>query len=187
LKEQEEIVEANKEIYDEYEKLLKNIRELRDARLEYYEKIFEDDLSYAAEGFAVMVDKFGNQLTDLSTFQEQRDKIKELYAGDPEAMNEKLQELYKDTYSQLGDIQGLTKEILDYYGSVLKMTREELDKSVAHIDSIAGTLDHYKNLMDILGRSTDYEALGKILTGQAMVAANQREIEENYLAELLAQ
>jgi hypothetical protein len=42
-------------------------------------------------------------------------------------------------------------------------------------------LEHYSNIMDIIGKSTDYEAMGVILEGQAKAAENMVEVSKaNY-------
>jgi TnpA family transposase len=55
--------------------------------------------------------------------------------------------------------------MLDYYGNTLSMASEELAKYTERMENSTAVLEHYKSIMDILGQSTDYEALGIILEG----------------------
>jgi hypothetical protein len=55
--------------------------------------------------------------------------------------------------------------MLEYYGNTLSMAGEEISKYTDRMEHQTSVLEHFKNIMDILGESTNYEALGVILEG----------------------
>ena len=57
--------------------------------------------------------------------------------------------------------------MLTYYGETIDAANEELDDHTDHLEHLTSVFDHYMNLMDILGKSKDYEAMGNFLQGKA--------------------
>jgi hypothetical protein len=57
--------------------------------------------------------------------------------------------------------------MMHYYEDSLATGAEELADYTDHMEHLTGVFDHYLNLMDILGKSKDYEAMGDFLEGRA--------------------
>jgi hypothetical protein len=55
---------------------------------------------------------------------------------------------------------------MNYYGDTLEMAQEEISKYTEKMEHQTSVLEHYKSMMDILGKSKDYNAIGNILDGQ---------------------
>ena len=71
--------------------------------------------------------------------------------------------------------------MMHYYGDTLEAAREELSKYTDMMDQHVEVLEHYANVMDIIGKSTDYESMGVILEAQAEVAENNLAVSKaNY-------
>lgn len=99
---------------------------------------------------------------------------------------ESLVELQQEVYSNLQSINELDKSIVTYYGDTLAAAGEELSKFTSLMEHHVSVLDHYSNLMDIMGKSKDYERMKLISGAQVEVAKNAAVVSKaNY--EMLAQ
>ena len=83
-----------------------------------------------------------------------------------------LQEVRDGMYSELGALQELDKEMMNYYGETLSAANEEIGKYTDRMDSLNSVLDHYQSLMTLIGKETDYKAMGIVLQGAADTAKN---------------
>ena len=83
-----------------------------------------------------------------------------------------LQEVRDGMYSELGALQELDKEMMNYYGETLSAAGEEIGKYTDRMDSLNSVLDHYQSLMTLIGKETDYKAIGIVLQGAADTAQN---------------
>jgi hypothetical protein len=61
----------------------------------------------------------------------------------------------------------------DYYGNTLSMAQEELGKHTSKMENLSSVLDHYSSMMSIIGKETDYTAMGTVLQGIADNLSNQ--------------
>ena len=68
--------------------------------------------------------------------------------------------------------------MLNYYSDTLSAVSEEMDKYTAKMEHQTSVLEHYSNMMDILGKSKDYESMGSILQGQAETLKNELAVAE---------
>jgi hypothetical protein len=67
--------------------------------------------------------------------------------------------------SDISALQELDETMLNYYGETLAAASEELTvytERMAHHNSV---LDHYKNLLSIIGEEANYKSLDIILKG----------------------
>lgn len=66
-------------------------------------------------------------------------------------------------YDFLASAQEMEDFMETYYSDTLDMTTEELGKVTTKFERLTSTLDHYQSILELTGRSQDYEAIGKIL------------------------
>jgi hypothetical protein len=78
-----------------------------------------------------------------------------------------LREAQDGMLSNLESLNDLDKTMMHYYGETLSMAAEELANYVDHMEHLTEVLDHYQSLMEIMGKSTDYETMGLVLEGKA--------------------
>jgi hypothetical protein len=57
--------------------------------------------------------------------------------------------------------------MMHYYEDTLNAASEELADFTDHMEHLTDVFDHYLNLMDILGKQKDYDAMGDFLGGKA--------------------
>lgn len=185
--------DANFDILNAELELKIEINEMDLERIEYYLDKMEDDFYQMAEAAALMVmnasgDGFGGQLTSyMDQLQHQEDYLDKLHkqyaAGEISQANyiEGLKNASSAIYEQLGNLQELDSTMMEYYSDTLAAAGEEIAKYTELMENASGVLDHYASIAEMLGKSTDYKYMGKILQAQADVASNAYKVSKaNY-------
>jgi hypothetical protein len=80
---------------------------------------------------------------------------------------EGLNQVEAGLQSEIQALQDLNEQSLNYYGNTLAKGNEEIDKSVSKMDRSTGVFDHYIDLMEILGKSKDFDVMGTFLKGKS--------------------
>ena len=94
---------------------------------------------------------------------------------------EKMQEEYDSIFDNVEALQELDEQMKEYYGNTLDMAIEEISKYTDHMDSLTSVLDHYKSILELTGRGQNYDAMDKILQGQAKTLKNNYDVaKKNY-------
>ena len=70
-----------------------------------------------------------------------------------------IQGAFDDIFDRISEMESLFGDTLDYWN-------EKIERVTSAIEANANTLDHLQNVLGLLGRGTDYRALGTILKGQ---------------------
>ena len=83
-------------------------------------------------------------------------------------------------YDQLNALLDLDKQMREYYGNTLDEADDELGKHTDHLENLTKVFDHYINLLDIFGKSKDYDTMGDFLEGQAHGLKNELDVAEAY-------
>jgi hypothetical protein len=73
----------------------------------------------------------------------------------------------------------------NYYGETLVAAREELDKYTSRLDHNISLLEHFNNLMDLMGKTTDYDAMLQLTQNQTAISRNKLDISKQWLSTLL--
>lgn len=175
--------------------------EIRDLKLDFnqykVDKVMTDLLEAGASGKFkdLMNNRLGlleeaNNADNLDWLQSQfalgEDNMAKVKSGelklediDPEQMGisqeayaEGLKTEYSNTMDNINALKDYDELMQSYYGDTLAAANEEIEKYTSLMEHGAGVLEHYKNLMKLTGKETDYKQLGKILEGEAQVAAD---------------
>jgi hypothetical protein len=77
--------------------------------------------------------------------------------------------------------------MLHFYENTLSEANDKLDDHTDHLEHITDTFDHYLNLMDILGKSKDYDAMGNFLQGKADTLRDQLDVQKEWVDVLVQQ
>ena len=180
-----------------YEKLSYNLElklDINDAelqKLEYFLNKYSDDFFYKmAESIALMTDKIEPVKNNLEDYKAQEEALSQAYEkGEISRSNyiEGLKEVREGYYENLETLNELNKEMLEYYENTLSAANEELDDHTDHLEHLTSVFDHYMNLMDILGKSKDYEAMGNFLQGKADTLRDQLEVQKDWVDVLVKQ
>ena len=149
--------------------------------IDYYLSKISDDFYQMAEAAALMVGQDGNdQLSvyrdNLSNYGDQVKSLEDAYAKgeiSQSAFVEGMREAQDGILSNLRSLNELDSAMMRYYGETLAAAGEEIAKYVDQMDHLTTVLDHYQSLMEIMGKSTDYESIGVILEGKVKVLSDQ--------------
>lgn len=182
---QDQIMQNNYDIIMEGLELHINFNEEDLEVIDYYLSKIEDDFYKMHEAAALMIGPQLNEYKDnLKEYTEAMNELHRAYAAGEitEAMyQEGLEEIRASIRDNLSSIVELDKTMMEYYGETIAMAQEELAKYTAQMENHVAVLEHYQNLMSILGKETDFNALGIILEGQAKTAENAMKVsKENY-------
>ena len=172
------------------------------AKIEYYLGKVSEDIWSMAESAALMTgqgkDLFNFDLGQAEVWIGKFDDFKKRYDDllyaythiDPETgetfINQEqfvkaLAELQSDIYANLNNINELDKTMIGYYGETLAAAGEELAKFTDLMDHHVDVLDHYASLLEIMGKSKDWERMKTILSAQVEVAKNSADVSKaNY-------
>ena len=167
-----------------------NERDLQ--RIEYYLGKMEDDFYSAAEAAALMVGnlngegssfgeggQLGVYLANLNAYQTSFTDLQAAYEnGDISQADyvEGLKAASDGMYENLQNLQDLDDAMMNYYADTLAAAGEEIAKYTDQMEHQSSVLDHYKSIMEIMGKSNDYKKMGKILEGQASLAKDQAQV-----------
>ena len=66
----------------------------------------------------------------------------------------------------------LDKTMKEYYSNTLDMANEELSKYTEQMEHQTSVLEHYQSLIELMGKSTDYKMIGKILAIPALLVTS---------------
>ena len=156
--------------------------------LDYLMNKWSDDFFKLAESAALMynskgydqVEGYGNQ---LANFREHEQELQKQYKnGDISQAKyiEGLKNVRDGYYENLNALIELDKTMLHYYEDSLAAGAEELADYTDHMEHLTEVFGHYLNLMDILGKSKDYEAMGDFLEGRAETLEDQLKVSKDY-------
>lgn len=157
--------------------------ELSDMELksvEYYLSKIEDDFYRMAEAAALMSGNNTSQLTayldKLSSYEGYLAELNESFENgeiSQAAYVEGLKQVQDGTYENLEALLELDKSMMEYYGNTLDLAGEEIAKYTDQMEHATSVLEHYANIMETLGKSTNYKAMGIILEAQVKTVENE--------------
>lgn len=174
-----------------YELELKiDIEDAKLKRLDYFLNKLSDDFYKMAESAALMIDKIEPINNILGIYKENVNELNKLYQnGDMSQENyiNSLKNTRDAIYEQLEALNELDKQMLHYYEDALSSATDELADHTDHMEHLTSVFEHYQNLLGILGKSKDYEAMGNFLQGQADTIKDRLSVAQSYYEVLLQQ
>lgn len=192
-----QIQDINNQIQDlNYEKIQYKLElkiDIEDAelkRLDYFLNKFSDDFYKMAESAVLMMDKIGPSSNILEDYKENVNKLDKAYQnGDISQAKyiEGLKNARDAIYGQLEALNELDKQMLHYYEDALSAATDELADHTDHMEHLTSVFEHYQNLLSIIGKSKDYEAMGNFLQGQADTIKDRLSVAQSYYDVLLQQ
>lgn len=159
-------------------------------RLDHFLNKLSDDFYKMAESAVLMMDKIEPTSNMLSIYQENVNKLEKAYQnGDisQEKYIEGLKNARDAIYEQLEALNELDKQMLHYYEDTLSAATDELADHTDHMEHLTSVFEHYQNLLSIIGKSKNYEAMGNFLQGQADTIKDRLSVAQSYYDVLLQQ
>lgn len=189
-----------------YEKLTYSLElkvEINDMQLEhldYYLNKYADNFYRMAESAALLSGKIypiENKLKDQAQIDYKGDlvggfdkELADMYEkGEISQANyiEGLKNSRKAIYENLNALIDLDKQMTHYYEDTLSAATAELADHTDHMEHLTSVFDHYINLMNILGKSKNYDAIGDFLGGKADTIRDRLNVAKEYYEMLLVQ
>ena len=159
-------------------------------KLDYYLNKYSDNFYKMAESAELLNKQIPELKEALSIYDDHKVKLDQAYANgeiSQEAYIEGLKEVRDGYYENLEALIDLDKQMLHYYEDTLSEARSELDDFTDHMEHLTEVFDHYLNLLDILGRSKDFEAMNDFLSGKVETLRNRLDVAKEYYEMLLGQ
>lgn len=216
LKQFEESNELVQEKLDENQKL---INQLQDANLNKFQYKIElklkitdtdrktleheinalgDDAFKSAEVLSKIFSTEGNSkwsttVQDLKTYMDSYNELNKLYEEgqiSEEGYFDGLETTKDGILAQLDAIIDIKGTMEDYYSNTLSKLKEKYDELRSSMAQCTEVLEHFKTILELSGRSTDYASIDAILQGEAQAAedslavsaANYKKDQELYEA-----
>lgn len=167
--------------------------EINDAdlkKLDYYLNKYSDNFYKMVESAELLNKQIPDLKKALSIYEKHKAKLDEIYSNgkmSQYAYIEGLKQIRDGYYESLEALNELDKQMLHYYEDTLSEARSELEDYTDHIEHLTSVFDHYINLMDILGKSKNYEAIGDFLGGKADTIRDRLEVSKEYYNMLIEQ
>ena len=180
-KEQEQILrDLENQLQDlNYEKLtyklelemIINDNEMKE--LDYYFGKMEGDIEKAVEAFGILQDKLDVTSEKLFDYEDHFNSLEQAYAAGQISQADYiagLQECYDALYDNIEALNNLDKQMMEYYGETYDLALEKIETYTSQMEHLSSVLDHYKSIMSLLGKESDFETMGVIIEGQVKVA-----------------
>lgn len=176
----QELLDIQNQIFDEnYEKLTLEldldlkIRDSEMKEIEYALNQLSDDSFANIEAFGLWEKKFkhaNDTLWDYNanyqTLLENRDKYTDTQ------FIEHIETVRDGIYEQLNALTEYDKQMKEFYGDTLQKAQDEIGKYTDQMESLTDTLEHYKNLVELINGEYDFENIGIIIDGQTETTYN---------------
>ena len=158
--------------------------------VEYYLNKIQDNVYATAEAFGYMnniTDNYTNQLAAQQAYAKQLEE--DYYAGliSMDAYKEGLREAQSATVANLEALREQKIQMQDYYGNVMDMALEEIALYVDEMEELNSVLDHYSNILELVGKQEDYASKKKVLNARATNLRNEMQVQQNLYEESMAQ
>lgn len=198
LREQEQkLIDLQYKIQDaNYEKLQESLNlkiEIDESdlkRLDYFLNKFSDDFYKMAESAALMNKQIPTYKSLIGSYEEYKTSLDTAYSKGKISQAdyiEGLKQVRDGIYEQLEALNELDKQMLHYYEDTLSAATDELADHTDHMEHLTSVFEHYQNLLGIIGKSKDYEAMGNFLQGQADTIKDRLSVAQSYYDVLLQQ
>lgn len=185
-----EIQDRNFEILNYKLELKVEVDEAALKRLDYFLNKFSDDFYKMAESAALMQDQIPVYKNLIGSYDEYKTSLDTAYSKGKISQAdyiEGLKQVREGIYEQLEALNELDKQMLHYYEDTLSAATDELADHTDHMEHLTSVFEHYQNLLSIIGKSKDYEAMGNFLQGQADTIKDRLSVAQSYYDVLLQQ
>lgn len=159
-------------------------------KLDYFFNKLSDNIYKAAEAFGYLQGQIDPTFGKMSSYEDFYNKLESSYANGEITQADYvdgLQDAYDSILDNLQAVQDLDKEMLEYYGNTLDLAEEELSKYTDQMEHLTSVLDHYRSILSLLGRDTDYAKVLTVLEGNAQTKRNNFDASKAWYESLKAE
>ena len=143
----------------------------------------EDDVYSMAEAVALTSSQFGEYQDNLRLADEALAELNRAHeAGEitDAAYQEGLGEIRDKYYENVEALMELDNTMMEYYSNTIDMANEELSKYTDQIEHQTSVLEHYSSLIELMGKSSDYKMMGKVLEGQVKTTKDAMTVSKQW-------
>lgn len=159
-------------------------------KLDYFFNKLSDNIYKAAEAFGYLQGQIDPTFGKMSSYEDFYNKLESSYANGEITQADYvngLQDAYDSILDNLQAVQDLDKEMLEYYGNTLDLAEDELSKYTDQMEHLTSVLDHYRSILSLLGRDTDYTRVLTVLEGNAQTKRNKFDTSKAWYESLKAE
>lgn len=159
-------------------------------KLDYFFDKLSDNIYKAAEAFGYLQGQIDPTFGKMSSYEDFYNKLESSYANGEITQADYvdgLQDAYDSILDNLQAVQDLDKEMLEYYGNTLDLAEDELSKYTDQMEHLTSVLDHYRSILSLLGRDTDYTRVLTVLEGNAQTKRNNFDASKAWYESLKAE
>lgn len=181
---QDKIYEWQDNNYEQLNYKLELEIEINDSELElleYYMGKTEGNIYKTAEAFGYLAGQTDIYTNNLKQQEEYVNELNRAYqAGEIsiDAYKEGLREAQSATIENLQALEEQKKAMQEYYGEVMDMALEEISIYTDEMEQLNSVLDHYSNILELVGKQEDYTTKGKILQSKATNLRNELQVQQ---------
>lgn len=161
--------------------------EIEDAqlrKLEYFLNKYSDNFYKMAETAALMMDQGDANESKLGVLRDNKNDLDDAYsAGEISQADyiDGLKNVRDGVYESLEALIEMDKQMLHFFEDTLAAGQEELEDFTDHMEHLTSVFDHYLSLMDLLGKTKDYDGMGDFLEGKAQTIRDRLDVSQaNY-------
>ena len=159
-------------------------------KLDYFFNKLSDNIYKAAEAFGYLQGQIDPTFGKMSSYEDFYNNLESSYANGEITQADYvdgLQNAYDSILDNLQAVQDLDKEMLEYYGNTLDLAEDELSKYTDQMEHLTSVLDHYRSILSLLGRDTDYTRVLSVLEGNAQTKRNKFDTSKAWYESLKAE
>ena len=159
-------------------------------KLDYFFNKLSDNIYKAAEAFGYLQGQIDPTFGKMSSYEDFYNKLESSYVNGEITQADYvdgLQNAYDSILDNLQAVQDLDKQMLEYYGNTLDLAEEELSKYTDQMEHLTSVLDHYRSILSLLGRDTDYTRVLTVLEGNAQTKRNKFDTSKAWYESLKAE
>lgn len=163
------------------------INDIEQERLDYYLNKYEDDFYKMAESMALTGDSFPLLTNNLETYKNEMNQLSQAYHNgeiSQDAFIEGMKEVNSGLLENMNALVDLDREMLEYYENTLDSAEDKLGDFTDQLEHQMSILEHYQNVLSLIGKEQDYQMVGSVLQGQFSVAQDQLAAQERWVETL---
>lgn len=163
------------------------INDMEQERLDYYLNKYEDDFYKMAESMALTGDSFPLLTNNLETYKNEMNQLSQAYHNgeiSQDAFIEGMKEVNSGLLDNMNALIDLDREMLEYYENTLDSAEDKFGDFTDQLEHQMSILEHYQNVLSLIGKEQDYQMIGSVLQGQFSVAQDQLAAQERWVETL---
>ena len=197
-KNEELITEMQENLYEiqdlEFEKITYKVEfeiEIDDEDLkvvEYFMEKYSDNIYTMAESSAYLEDQINSSLNRVELYTNMFDELNKKYEEGKisEADYAEGLSMVQDGLIEAGEnLEEYKKQLEELSENTLSLANEELEKHTEKFEKMTSVIDHYKTIVDLMGKGTNYSFIDKTLNNKQQILNDKLSTSKNMYEQLV--